>query len=299
MINNLLINLQQELLDSKCDIVCALRKAHIIAVKLNLTEFDAWIMSELNGYGYENRMNAPSYRAVKGKLEALEPYTGWRSVQFKDSEMEKMVCENRLWQPVGELQELYTGNSDGIIRCYLSGEQANILSSMVHAQTQLEFAVCLSPHLLKSIIEIVKNNLLDWIIELEKETSFEVNATLDSEETKTEKITTQQVHYHGPVNYGTISDTCFVAGNNNEIIYNMRTIQDTIQEIKRAIERENISEKDKETAFDFLKDALNKSNKNKNPISIKRALYKLKDFLISVGCKITAELLNSKIEEMF
>ena len=48
--SSVVIELQHELLSSDCDIVSALRKAHIIASKLNLAEFDSWILSELNGY---------------------------------------------------------------------------------------------------------------------------------------------------------------------------------------------------------------------------------------------------------
>ena len=45
------------------DIVSALRKAHIIASKLNLTEFDSWILSELNGYKCDEK-EIPEYAAL-------------------------------------------------------------------------------------------------------------------------------------------------------------------------------------------------------------------------------------------
>ena len=48
--SSLVLDLQQEVLKPDCDILNALRKAHLIAAKLKLTEFDSWIMSELNGY---------------------------------------------------------------------------------------------------------------------------------------------------------------------------------------------------------------------------------------------------------
>lgn len=46
--DSLLRDLQQEVLKPDCDILNALRKAHLIAAKLKLTEFDSWIMSELS-----------------------------------------------------------------------------------------------------------------------------------------------------------------------------------------------------------------------------------------------------------
>ena len=51
---SLVLELQQEVLKPDCDILIALRKAHVIAIKLRLREFDAWIQSELNGYKTDN-----------------------------------------------------------------------------------------------------------------------------------------------------------------------------------------------------------------------------------------------------
>ena len=47
---SIVLDLQQEVISQDCDIVNALRKAHLIAVKLGLEEFDKWICNELNGY---------------------------------------------------------------------------------------------------------------------------------------------------------------------------------------------------------------------------------------------------------
>ena len=45
--SSIVLELQKDLLDKDCDILQALRKAHVIAVKLHLNEFDAWIQNEL------------------------------------------------------------------------------------------------------------------------------------------------------------------------------------------------------------------------------------------------------------
>ena len=47
--SSIVIDLQDEILSSDCDIVQILRRAHVIAVKLGLKEFDQWISYELNG----------------------------------------------------------------------------------------------------------------------------------------------------------------------------------------------------------------------------------------------------------
>ena len=48
--SSIVIDLQNEITSSDCDVVNILRRAYIIAVKLGLKEFDQWISCELNGY---------------------------------------------------------------------------------------------------------------------------------------------------------------------------------------------------------------------------------------------------------
>ena len=45
--SSIVIDLQDEILSSDCDIVQILRRAHVIAVKLGLKEFDQWISYEV------------------------------------------------------------------------------------------------------------------------------------------------------------------------------------------------------------------------------------------------------------
>ena len=47
MVNNMesiVLDLQNEIISSDCDVVNILRKAHLIAFKLKLTDFDQWII---------------------------------------------------------------------------------------------------------------------------------------------------------------------------------------------------------------------------------------------------------------
>jgi uncharacterized protein with von Willebrand factor type A (vWA) domain len=61
--SSLVLDLQKELMERKCDILQALRHAHVIAVKLELDEFDKWIQYELNGYP-KNDEAVPRYRTA-------------------------------------------------------------------------------------------------------------------------------------------------------------------------------------------------------------------------------------------
>ncbi len=66
--SSIVLELQKDLLDKDCDILQALRKAHVIAVRLHSNEFDTWIQNELNGYKSKDE-NFPDYRRMKGVMK--------------------------------------------------------------------------------------------------------------------------------------------------------------------------------------------------------------------------------------
>ena len=86
--SSIVLELQQDLLDKNCDILQVLRKAHLIASKLKLAEFDMWIHSELNGYKTKNQDDVPDYRQIHGQVKAWNPYHGWIPVILQDAKIE-------------------------------------------------------------------------------------------------------------------------------------------------------------------------------------------------------------------
>lgn len=76
--SSVVLDLQNEVTKSKCDIVSVLRRAHLIATKLSLDEFNQWVVNELNGY--KSQTEAPEYRSIIGQLKAFNPYQGCRIV---------------------------------------------------------------------------------------------------------------------------------------------------------------------------------------------------------------------------
>jgi len=47
---SIILELQQQAIDSNTDILSILRKALLVSRKLELTDFEQWINNELNGY---------------------------------------------------------------------------------------------------------------------------------------------------------------------------------------------------------------------------------------------------------
>src|SRR5271154_2225264 len=81
---SLVIQLQRECLDRQTySTLDVLRKALVVAKKLDVTDFQEWIERELKGYGPGD--DIPKYRVVKGELKARNPYRGWIPVVFDNT----------------------------------------------------------------------------------------------------------------------------------------------------------------------------------------------------------------------
>ena len=163
---SLVLELQQEVLKTDCDVLHALRKAHMIAVKLKLAEFDAWIQSEMNGYEI-NQDLIPEYRQIRGQLKAWNPRHGWIPVIMQDSKLEEILCHRKMEESIGEIIERYEKSNGNIVMTF-SADVAAKLDSWSNAPFTTNYALHVSKHMLKSIVDKVINCLMEWTLKLEE-----------------------------------------------------------------------------------------------------------------------------------
>lgn len=298
--SSLVLDLQRELMKDNCDILTILRKAHLIASKLNLEEFDLWIQHELNGYSECTREQIPDYRIVKGVLKAHNPYNGWIPAQFADNETERMICEQKLHFSIAELQNLYEQSDTGYVIYQFNAELTDIIASIFKSPFPMQYALHISSHLLISIVEKVKNYLLEWTINLESNGVIGENMIFnDNEKDKAKNMPQQINNYYGTVINGNVSGSQVVSGNDNDVTYNANAVSNAVTEIRESLEKEEISSEDKESALELLDEISSKLEQNKKPGIIKSALIGLKDFVISAGADLTAALIAAKIQGLF
>ncbi len=291
---SVVIELQRELLENDCDILSALRKAHVIASKLELKEFDEWIMSELNGYQC-NEENIPDYRSIKGELKAWNPYRGWIPVILADGKMEQLICDRRIHDSISAIIRLGTKNETGSIKINIPAGAARTIDRMCTVPFPTNYAVFFSSHLLHEIIDKVKNCLLEWTLTLEKQGVRGNGMIFDDKETSAAKSIPQQVNnYYGTVVNGNVDKSQLTTGNENIISLQTDISDSSLDEIRNSLESESISDDDKESARELLDEFETKIQENKKPGIIKAAFTGLRDFLIGVGASITAELLIAK-----
>ncbi len=297
--SGLVLDLQKELLNSNCNVLDALRKAHLIASKLKLNEFDKWIQSELNGYS-ESQDEIPEYRQVTGSIKALNPSRGWIPVFFDNSEYEKNLCTTKLDVSIGDIIELYESSETNHFTMRYNADISKILNSGTSAPFSTNYNLYVSTHLLKSIIEKVKNCLLEWTLKLESEGISGENMTFNSDEALSARAIPQQINnYYGTVVNGDVSKSQVVSGNENTISFSYEKADELIESIKSSIETDDITEEDKENANELVNEIAEKISNKKSPKIIKVALSTLKDFLISTGANVTAAIITSAMQGQF
>lgn len=164
--NSLVLQLQKAALDSNTKIADLLRKAKVVAVKLDLTDKTAWIESELNGY--EHADDIPDYRRIGGRIVWHNPYHGWRPVIFLDEELEQAASQITISESAASLEEAI-GNCKqrGVSLCIpIPGHAQAHLAKATGEST--EYQVQLSHIEVANILEMVRNEILDWALDLEK-----------------------------------------------------------------------------------------------------------------------------------
>lgn len=108
----IVLELQLDATNPEIKVVTLLRKAKIIASKLNQNKFINWVNNELNGYLDCTRDDLPKYRFVQGEIKALNPYHGWQPIYFLDSEGIEELRLAPIGHNIGGLETLIKSGKD-------------------------------------------------------------------------------------------------------------------------------------------------------------------------------------------
>lgn len=206
---SIVLELQQQAIDSNSDILSLLRKALLVARKLGLKDLQEWIDNELNGYKDMNKI--PTYRQIHGELKAWNPYNGWNTVVMPDDECEKAFSQRRLFDSIPSLYSLLNKNEKSLaIPVNASG--AAIISRLTGFETK--YILQIYPNAINDIIEQVKNKILDWAIVLEENGIMGEGISFTTEEKSRAQSEPQIVNYISNF-YSSVSDLQFQQGTDN------------------------------------------------------------------------------------
>jgi len=158
---SLVEELEQEAYNSEASLSNMLRKAKSIAVKLQLKQPMEWVEAELNGY---ETAEVPDYRIIFGRVKAHNPYNGLIPVMCNNAEMERIISEHRVREPIRAIEHLLEEEGDPMVS--FSSEKAEFLAKMSGSPTFPIYLV-LSRSSLVSILDAVRNKVLDWSLSLQ------------------------------------------------------------------------------------------------------------------------------------
>lgn len=157
----LVAQLQRDALDRSVPVSDLLRKAKVVAVKLDLPEFLKWVDQELNGYDGE----VPEYRTVDGQPKAFNPYRGWIPIVCQDPREQRVISKRAVCSSIAELEHVCRGN--GKLHMPFSAEMLHRMNKNANISFG-EMTLFVDQSLVKGILDAARNTVLEWSLKLEK-----------------------------------------------------------------------------------------------------------------------------------
>jgi hypothetical protein len=213
--SGLVLELQQAALDSAVSVAEVLRRALMVSKKLRVTTMERWISSELNGYGSDN---VPEYRELRLRLMVFNPFHGFQPWSIPNKELVDMLSQCSVAQPLPQLERLLADTEVTLQIPFSSDQQAMLMARMDVPMTPTRVAS--STHV-QGILDAVRNQVLDWALELEAQGILGDGLSFSSQEREAAQRVThitnhigqmhhsqlqvdspyasQQQHNHGPV----------------------------------------------------------------------------------------------------
>ncbi len=178
-----------------------MRRALVVAKRLNVGELVEWIDAELNGYKVDQEI--PEYRTVRGLLRATDLFSG-RSIplEVNSAKLARTLSTMPLRQSVTELEHLAASPSG--VKINYGHEWHQALTE--HVGNDLSPYVSVSSAQLRAVISSTRNRILDWALDLEGRGIIGEGMSF----TPQEKQAVQEQHYH----FGNVSGSQIQIGSN-------------------------------------------------------------------------------------
>ena len=143
-----------------------LRKAKIVAVKLNIDEARSWIDHETDGYPEEAVL--PPYRVIPSELRGFNRVNGWQQVRWDEANpLQKYFSLALFRDPIANLQEFAAAKNTQ--QASLTQDDVDILVRLGNAElASVPLARFFARANFVGILEGVRTKILDWALALEK-----------------------------------------------------------------------------------------------------------------------------------
>ena len=278
-------------MDSTIPVVQLLRKALIIASKLNLKDFEKWIYNELNGYNEGEEI--PDYRLLSGEVKAFNPYNGmWLPVIFQSDKESKLFSSRKISQKITELEKIDSEGTSSSLHVPFPESISNRLMKISDIPSKPILIVPSTS--VRGIIETVRNVILEWTLQLEREGILGEGLSFDEKEKKAADIS-KLIHienFQGVI--GNITNSTIVQSNLQEISKgDITSLKKYLKETIK-LEDEDITELEKAISEDLPpvdKNKLGKSVSNWLGKMISKAASGIGNLTINTAANVLGQVI--------
>jgi hypothetical protein len=184
---SLVLELQNLAQESSTDISELIRRAKVVASKLQLSGVTSWLNGELNGYAKIAREDIPDYRWISSQLMLRTAYRNdipmifstniaWAAEHFSRLELRGSVAE------IASL--LAQANVGKRLTATLSPPEVDLLIKLeINIEQTVPYRV-ISHNALDGVLNAVRNRILDWALKLEEEGILGKGMTFSKDEKK-------------------------------------------------------------------------------------------------------------------
>lgn len=168
---SLVLELQKEAINNKIQVSVLLKKAKAVAVKLQRKDINEWIQNEIQGYA-EN-VSLPEYRILSGEIQSWDVINnnGWISVNFEDAEFKLKASRMDLPASVTGIESILNqipANNYDRIACAMPHAILKEINDAGKCSPLGESACWkVERGQILGLLEAVRNEILDWSLELE------------------------------------------------------------------------------------------------------------------------------------
>ena len=161
--SSLVHELQQAALDEKSSVSSLLRKALLVASKLDVADFEAWARNELEGYA---SVPVPEYRQVRGTPMVWNPFRGYQHLTADSAEMSESLSLMGLHFAVDALEDSKDKTAAGGLMLSYSAETEHALMEAMNFP--LKPSLRISAADVRAVLGRVRTIILEWSLKLEK-----------------------------------------------------------------------------------------------------------------------------------
>lgn len=233
--SSLILELQKEALDPNQSVTVLLRKALVVATKLDLTDAVEWIEKEQKGWEGTETEDFPEWRKVKGQIVAQNPVRGWIPVMIADHEYSEMLRNRCMTSPVSELEALLSKKDARSLHMTYHPEVEATLQRGMRFDAPVRCEITTAQ--IRRIVEEIRDKVLRWSLALEKAGIRGEGLSFSQEEIKQAHTINVSV-YGGENNFGNIGNVSdqatAVAGRGASI--NAKDITNVVNEIQKYIQ---------------------------------------------------------------